>query len=167
MKNTKTGFVVAAMLLAYTTINAQSKLYPQLFDLQDVQITGGPFLHAQVLNCHTLLEYDLGRLMQPYEAQAGLPESGKPFANIHESRYMLYWLNVDENKWNAMKAEKKAQEATAQKLEARTIDYVNIGTQQSESDHFMQQSHCRWHCYSYSKAFWWSCRIHQQGIHHS
>lgn len=60
---------------------AQSKLYPQLFDLSEVVINDGPFLHAQNLNYDVLLQYDLGRLMQPYEHQAGLEESGKPFEN--------------------------------------------------------------------------------------
>ena len=75
---------VAIALLAFapcTEVSAQSKLYPQLFDLQDVVITDGPFRHAQELNCQVLLQYDLGRLMQPYENQAGLPESGAAFVN--------------------------------------------------------------------------------------
>lgn len=73
--------LTASLLTVSTASQAQSKLYPQLFDLGDVEITGGPFLHAQTLNCKTLLEYDLGRLMQPYEKQAGLKESGKAFDN--------------------------------------------------------------------------------------
>lgn len=70
-----------AIAIGTTGAQAQSKLYPQLFDLQDVQLTGGPFLHAQTLNDSILLEYDEGRLMQPYEHEAGLKESGKPFVN--------------------------------------------------------------------------------------
>ena len=81
MKKNMLSLFVATMLLATTEVNAQSKLYPQLFDLQDVTITDGPFKHAQDLNCQVLLQYDLGRLMQPYENQAGLPESGKAFEN--------------------------------------------------------------------------------------
>lgn len=78
-------FTFAASALMLVSIGneaqAQSRLYPQLFDLQDVTITSGPFLHAQQLNTEVLLQYDLGRLMQPYEKQAGLPESGKAFDN--------------------------------------------------------------------------------------
>ena len=77
----KQTLLTLVLLLAALTSRAQSKLYPQLFDLQDVTITSGPFLHAQELNCRVLLQYDLGRLMQPYENQAGLAESGKPFEN--------------------------------------------------------------------------------------
>ena len=72
--------MVTALLLA-SMGRAQSRLYPQLFDLQDVVINDGPFRHAQDLNCQVLLQYDLGRLMQPYENQAGLPESGTAFEN--------------------------------------------------------------------------------------
>ena len=80
-KLTKKLFVVTAALVTTASVQAQSKLYPQLFDLQDVVINDGPFRHAQELNCQVLLQYDLGRLMQPYENQAGLPESGKAFEN--------------------------------------------------------------------------------------
>ena len=53
---------------------------------------------------------------------------------------MMYWLNVDSEKWDAIKAELEAEEAAAQLLESRTLDHVDCGTQQSESDHYMQQS---------------------------
>lgn len=79
-KNNRT--VVAAMMLGLTLgANAQSRLYPHLFDLGDVTINGGPFLHAMTLNDSILLQYDLGRLMQPNEKQAGLTESGAAFDN--------------------------------------------------------------------------------------
>lgn len=71
----------AAALLLSITAGAQSKLYPQLFDLDEVTINSGPFLHAMTLNNKVLLEYDAARLLQPYEKQAGLPESGKAFEN--------------------------------------------------------------------------------------
>lgn len=77
----KIPVAIAAWLVVVGNAAAQSKLYPQLFDLQDVVINDGPFCHAQELNCKVLLEYDLGRLMQPYENQAGLKESGKAFDN--------------------------------------------------------------------------------------
>ena len=82
MKIVSNALVAGLMLLApFAESSAQSKLYPQLFDLQDVAINDGPFRHAQDLNCQVLLQYDLGRLMQPYENQAGLPESGEAFEN--------------------------------------------------------------------------------------
>lgn len=73
---------LTAMFLALSTgANGQSRLYPHLFDLGDVSINDGPFLHAMTLNDSILLEYDLGRLMQPNEKQAGLEESGEAFEN--------------------------------------------------------------------------------------
>lgn len=82
MKRLKLLAIAVAALLSVPGVNkAQSRLYPQLFDLGDVQITEGAFLHAQNLNYQVLLQYDLGRLMQPYEKQAGLEESGKAFDN--------------------------------------------------------------------------------------
>lgn len=79
-KNYRISIVVMALGVAIGT-NAQSKLYPQLFDLGDVTINSGPFLHAMTLNDDVLLQYDLGRLMQPNEKQAGLEESGAAFDN--------------------------------------------------------------------------------------
>lgn len=73
---------LSAILLGISLgTNAQSKLYPHLFDLGDVTINDGPFLHAMTLNDNVLLQYDLGRLMQPNEKQAGLTESGAAFDN--------------------------------------------------------------------------------------
>lgn len=64
----------------------------------------------------------------------------QPFHSIHDSRYMMYWLNVDGEKWEEIEDELKAREDSVMQLEARTVDYVVTGTQQSENDHFMQQS---------------------------
>jgi len=64
----------------------------------------------------------------------------RPFSTIHESRYMMYWLNVEGEKWEAIQAELQAREDSVQLLESRTIDYVITGTQQSESDHSMKTS---------------------------
>ena len=67
----------------------------------------------------------------------------QPFSTIHDSRYMMYWLNVDHKKWHRMQAESKAREDSIQALEARTVDYIITGTQQSEADHFMKQENTR------------------------
>lgn len=77
----KKHVILAAMAAAALTAGAQSKLYPQMFDLDDVTITDGPFRHAMMLNDSVLLSYDAGRLLQPYEKQAGLPASGPAFDN--------------------------------------------------------------------------------------
>lgn len=64
----------------------------------------------------------------------------QPFSTIHEARYMMYWMNVDGKKWAAIQDELKAREDSLNLLADRTIDYVETGTQQSESDHYMKQS---------------------------
>lgn len=51
---------------------AQSKLYPRLFDLQEVTLNDGVFKSAMELNDKLLLEYDVDRLLTPYFRQAGI-----------------------------------------------------------------------------------------------
>lgn len=51
---------------------AQSKLYPRLFDLQEVTLDDGVFKSAMELNDKLLLEYDVDRLLTPYFRQAGI-----------------------------------------------------------------------------------------------
>lgn len=64
----------------------------------------------------------------------------QPFHSIHDARYMMYWLNVEGEKWDAIKDELKAREDSVLLIEARTVDYVVTGTQQSENDHYLEQS---------------------------
>ena len=53
---------------------AQSKLYPRLFDLQEVTLNEGVFKQAMELNDQTLLEYDVDRLLTPFFRQAGFTD---------------------------------------------------------------------------------------------
>ena len=61
-------------LLTVTSIKAQNKLYPRLFDLQEVTLHDGIFKTAMDLNIQTLLQYDTDRLLTPYMRQAGFTE---------------------------------------------------------------------------------------------
>lgn len=62
----------------------------------------------------------------------------QPFFEIHDSRYMMYWLALGENDYKAY-MQKLADEGKArQALEARTVDKVNPGEQQPETDHRME-----------------------------
>ena len=63
-------------LAANSPAAAQSELYPQHFDLEDITITDGPLKTAQDKNIQTLLKYDVDRLLTPYIRQAGL-KTGK------------------------------------------------------------------------------------------
>ncbi len=60
---------------------AQDRLYPNTFPLQDVVLLDGPFKHARDLNIQTLLEYDVDRLVAPFRKEAGLPEKAPLYSN--------------------------------------------------------------------------------------
>lgn len=78
--------VLGLLALCYGSIaNAQSKLYPNEFDLQEVKLSESPFLHARDVNVKVLKEYDVDRLIAPYLRSAGLP-AAKSFEN---------WIGLD------------------------------------------------------------------------
>jgi len=52
--------------------HAQSELYPQHFDLEEVNLLDGPLKTAQDLNIQFLMSYDVDRLLTPFVRQAGL-----------------------------------------------------------------------------------------------
>ena len=60
---------VAVALLLHLSGVAQEKLYGNAFPLSDVKLLEGPFQHAQELNIHVLLEYDLDRLIAPFRKE--------------------------------------------------------------------------------------------------
>ena len=62
----------------------------------------------------------------------------QPFFEIHDSRYMMYWLALGENDYKAYMQKLADEEKARQVLEARTVDKVNPGEQQPETDHRME-----------------------------
>ena len=67
---------------------AQSKLYPQHFDLHEVTLLDGPLKTAQDGNARLLLRYDADRLLTPFIRQAGLlsrPGKYSGWAEAHPS----------------------------------------------------------------------------------
>jgi hypothetical protein len=62
----------------------------------------------------------------------------QPFFEIHDSRYMMYWLALGENDYKAYMQKLANEEKARQALEARTVDKVNPGEQQPETDHRME-----------------------------
>ena len=66
---------VAMGLAGSTTLQAQSELYPQHFDLEQVVLTEGPMRTALITNSRTLLKYDADRLMTPFVREAGLAKT--------------------------------------------------------------------------------------------
>jgi hypothetical protein len=61
-----------------------------------------------------------------------------PFFELHDSRYMMYWLALTEDSYQGYLDNLAKQEQERQALEARTTDKVQPGEQQPESDHFME-----------------------------
>ena len=61
-----------------------------------------------------------------------------PFFELHDARYMMYWLALSENNYKGYLDNLAKQEQERQELETRTTDKVQPGEQQPESDHFME-----------------------------
>jgi hypothetical protein len=61
-----------------------------------------------------------------------------PFFELHDSRYMMYWLALSEDNYQGYLDNLAKQEQERQALEERTVDKVQPGEQQPESDHFME-----------------------------
>lgn len=69
----KKALVVALTTLVYShSVQAQSEIYPQHFDLKEVNLLEGPLKDAQDLNIRFLMSYDVDRLLTPFVRQAGL-----------------------------------------------------------------------------------------------
>ena len=62
----------------------------------------------------------------------------QPFFEIHDSRYMMYWLALGEKDYKAYTQKLADEEKARQALENRTVDKVSPGEQQPETDHRME-----------------------------
>ena len=62
----------------------------------------------------------------------------QPFFEIHDSRYMMYWLALSESSYKDYLDDLAKKEQERQALEARTVDKVQPGEQQPETDHKME-----------------------------
>jgi len=71
LNSKKIAAIITAALLS-TGVQAQSELYPQHFDLEEITLLDGPLKTAQDLNIQHLLSYDVDRLLTPFVRQAGL-----------------------------------------------------------------------------------------------
>lgn len=59
----------------------------------------------------------------------------QPFYTIHEARYMMYWNQLSPSEWEHIREKVTAEEAATQRLNARTLDFVSTGEQQSDAGH--------------------------------
>lgn len=62
----------------------------------------------------------------------------EPFYNIHDSRYMMYWLQLSEAEYQLVLDSMAQAEVALLELEDRTVDKVQPGQQQPEADHYMK-----------------------------
>lgn len=67
-----------------------------------------------------------------------IEEELQPFFEIHDSRYMIYWLALTEGSYKQYIDNIAKQEQERQALEASTVDKVQPGEQQPETDHQME-----------------------------
>jgi DUF1680 family protein len=65
----------------------------------------------------------------------------EPFANIHDARYMIYWLALTNEGYRAYKDSLTAIENEKMAIERQTIDFVAPGEQQPETDHAIEKEH--------------------------
>jgi DUF1680 family protein len=61
-----------------------------------------------------------------------------PFYRMHYQRYNVYWKVYSMAEWQSKKAETAVAEAHRRDLESRTIDHIQPGEQQPETDHKLQ-----------------------------
>ncbi len=64
----------------------------------------------------------------------------EPFYSIHDSRYMMYWMELTKTEYQLILDSIAKVEKNKLLLEKRTIDKVQPGQQQPEADHFMKSS---------------------------
>jgi hypothetical protein len=62
----------------------------------------------------------------------------EPFFQIHDARYMMYWMVLSESGYEAYLDSVSRAEETMLELQKQTIDYVATGEQQPEADHAMK-----------------------------
>lgn len=88
----------------------------------------------------------LGRLMpireksMNFELHASEKLILEPFYKIHDSRYQIYFMSLTKNQYQSVKDSLARLEAERMALDNRTVDFVQPGQQQPESDHFMNNS---------------------------
>ncbi len=62
----------------------------------------------------------------------------KPFYSTYYGRYTVYWDTFTPELWQAHEAEYQAEQERKRALDARTVDEIHPGEQQSEVDHKLQ-----------------------------
>ena len=63
----------------------------------------------------------------------------EPFYQLHDARYMMYWMTLNNAQYKTYVDSMAKKEADRIALQQRTVDVVIVGEQQPEADHFIQQ----------------------------
>ncbi len=89
---------------------------------------------------HFTFDMGNGKLKIENWATAGYDSQSElmPFFELHDARYMMYWLALSEDNYQGYLDNLAREEQERQALEASTTDKVQPGEQQPESDHFME-----------------------------
>ena len=85
---------------------------------------------------HFTLNTKLANLV--HQGDGKLISELQPFFEIHDARYMMYWLALSEQNYKSYLDDLAKKEQERQELEARTVDKVQPGEQQPETDHKME-----------------------------
>ncbi|MFN2126421.1 MAG: beta-L-arabinofuranosidase domain-containing protein [Anaerolineales bacterium] len=120
------------------------------------QYTGGKMLPID--KAPILIDNDIENISHKLEPIEGKPLNFKlnvkmvnpvenlvlePFYQIHDSRYQIYWLSLTNNGYQQYIDSLSKSEEKRLALESRTVDKVNTGEQQPETDHKMQSQNSR------------------------
>ena len=87
-----------------------------------------------IVNQITPIEGKPLHFMLETKMENGISNELQPFFEIHDSRYMIYWLALSEKNYQGYLDDLAKKEQERQALEARTVDKVQPGEQQPETD---------------------------------
>ncbi|MBQ9175855.1 MAG: glycoside hydrolase family 127 protein [Bacteroidaceae bacterium] len=76
--------VIMSACMQPVSVNAQSQLYPQHFDLDEVVLTDGALRTAMITNARLLLQYDADRLMTPFVREAKLSDGASSTSRYYQ-----------------------------------------------------------------------------------
>lgn len=76
----------------------------------------------------------------------------QPFFEVHDTRYMMYWMTLDKMQYKAYLDSLAMAEKKKIELEQISVDKVIPGEQQPEADHFIEQASSR--TGNHLDAFW-------------
>jgi hypothetical protein len=69
------------------------------------------------------------------DQDTGGPVTLEPFYEAYDEHYVTYWDRLTPEQWAAKQGDFKTQLAAMRALEARTVDYVEVGDEENERAH--------------------------------